>query len=288
MPPDSLATISREIPDAALRAAELLQARYGSAEAPAATAWNDVLDTLLAHRSVRSFLPRSIPDGTLDLLVAAAQSAASSSNLQAWSVVAVADPARKGRLARIAGAQVHIDQAPLFLVWLADLDRLAEIATSEGFEVEGIAYLELLVVGIVDAALAAQNAVTALESLGLGSVYIGAIRNNIEAVAAELALPPRVLPVFGLSVGYADPAVATTIKPRLAPSAVLHHETYGREGRSEAVARYNAVLNDFQRTQGLPADDWSAKVAARVGTPKSLAGRHRLRQALNALGFELR
>jgi nitroreductase len=288
MPPDSLSTVSLELPEARTRAVELLQARYGAADAPVATAWNDVLETLLAHRSVRSFLPRTLPDGTLDLLLAAAQSAASSSNLQAWSVVAVADPARKARLAAIAGTQKHIEQAPLFLVWLADLDRLADVATREGVEVEGIAYLELLVVGIVDAALAAQNAVTALESLGLGSVYIGAIRNNIEAVAAELALPPRVLPVFGLSVGYANPAVPTGIKPRLAPSAVLHHETYEPAGRSEAVTRYNAVLNAFQRTHGLQAETWSSKVAERVRTPKALAGRHRLRQALNTLGFELR
>ena len=180
------------------------------------------------------------------------------------------------------------EQAPLLLVWLADLDRVADVATNEGIEVDGIAYLELLVVGIVDAALAAQNAVTALESLELGSVYIGAIRNNIEAVAAELALPSRILPVFGLCVGYPDPSVATGIKPRLAPSVVLHRETYRRSGRKDAVSRYNAILNTFQRAHGLPIENWSAKVAERVRTPTALAGRHRLRQALQALGFELR
>jgi nitroreductase len=285
MPPDSQ-TISPTVhPD---RAAELLTARYGAAAAPAASAWNDVLDTLLDHRSVRGFLPDALPDGTLDLLLAAAQSAASSSNLQAWSVVAVADPARKARLAKIAGAQKHIEQVPLFLVWLADIDRLAEIGARENVEVEGAAYLELLLVGIVDAALAAQNAVTALESLGLGAVYVGAIRNNVEAVAAELALPPRVLPVFGLSIGHPDPVVKTGIKPRLAQSAVLHLEAYSKDGHGEAVARYNATLNDFQRAHGLPVEDWSRKVAERVATPAALAGRHKLRAALQALEFELR
>jgi nitroreductase len=288
MPPDSFTITPDAIPDTLGRAAALLQARYGAAEAPTARAWNEVLDTLLAHRSTRAFLPDALPDGTLDLLVAAAQSAASSSNLQAWSVVAVADPARKARLAGIAGNQKHIEQVPLFLVWLADIDRLAEIGTLENVGVEGTAYLELLLVGIVDAALAAQNAVAAAESLGLGAVYVGAIRNNVEAVAAELGLPPRVLPVFGLSVGHPDPAVTTDIKPRLAQSAVLYHETYSKHGRGEAVARYNARLNEFQRAQGLPIEDWSRKVAERVATPAALAGRHKLRQALHALEFELR
>jgi nitroreductase len=288
MPPDSLTITQSVYSDPLDRAAELLSARYGAADAPDAIAWNDVLDTLLAHRSIRGFLPDTLPDGTLDLLIAAAQSAASSSNLQAWSVVAVADPARKARLAKIAGGQKHIEQVPLFLVWLADIDRLAEIGTRENVEVEGTAYLELLLVGIVDAALAAQNAVTALESLGLGAVYVGAIRNNVEAVAAELGLPPRVLPVFGLSVGYPDPAVKTGIKPRLAQSAVLHHEAYSKDGRGEAVSRYNATLHDFQRAHGQPVEDWSLKVAQRVATPAALAGRHKLREALHALQFELR
>ncbi|CAH2603000.1 NADPH-dependent oxidoreductase [Rhodovastum atsumiense] len=288
MPPDSLTPAVPPLSEALDRAAALLRARYGAADAPAVPRWNDVLDSLLAHRSVRAFLPTPLPEGALDLLLAAAQSAASSSNLQAWSVVAVQDPARKARLAALAGGQAHIEQAPLFLVWLADLDRLARIATAEGSEIEGIAYLELLVVGIVDAALAAQNAVVALESLDLGAVYIGAIRNNTEAVAAELGLPPRVLPVVGLSIGHPDPAAAGAVKPRLAPSAVLHHETYRQDGQDEAVARYNDVLAGFQREQGLPEERWSRKVAERVRTPTVLAGRHRLRQALGTLGFELR
>jgi nitroreductase len=288
MPPDSL-TIARTAVDETIgRAAVLLTARYGAAEAPAASAWNEVLDTLLAHRSVRGFLPDALPDGTLDLLVTAAQSAASSSNLQAWSVVVVADPARKARLAQPAGNQKHIEQVPLFLIWLADLDRLGEIGTLENVPIEGVAYLELLPIGIVDASLAAQNAVAAAESLGLGAVYVGAIRNNVEAVAAELGLPPGVLPVFGLSVGHPDPAITTGIKPRLAQSAVLRRETYSTHGRGEAVARYNATLNDFLRARGLPIENWSRKVADRVRTPEALVGRHKLRQALHALNFELR
>ena len=62
--------------------------------------------------------------GTLEMLVAAAQSASTSSNLQAWSLVAVEDSARKARLAELVGNQAHVRAAPLFLVWLADLARL--------------------------------------------------------------------------------------------------------------------------------------------------------------------
>ena len=286
MPPDSLPHETR--PTDRDSAAALLWSRYRDDVAPAPQLWNEAIATLLSHRSVRAFLPAPLPAGTLDLLVTAAQSAATSSNLQVWSVVAVENPARRARLSKLAGSQKHVAEAPLVLVWLADLARLADIAAAEAIEPEGIHYLELLLVGVIDAALAAQNAVVALESLGLGAVYIGAIRNNIEAVAAELALPPLVMPVFGLCVGRPDPAVATGIKPRLPPQVVLHRETYAASPQPDAVGRYNAALRSFQREHGQAVEDWTSKVIARVRTPASLSGRHRLGEALRNLGFQLR
>ncbi|HKD74790.1 MAG TPA: nitroreductase family protein, partial [Ktedonobacterales bacterium] len=162
------------------------------------------METILNHRSVRAFLPRALPEGTLDLLIAAAQSASTSSNLQFWSVVAVQEAERKSRLAELAGQQQFIRDAPLLLVWLADLSRLDRIAGERQAQVEGTNYLEAFIVGIVDAALAAQSALIAAESLGLGAVYIGAMRNLPERVAEELKLPPHVFAVFGMSVGYPD------------------------------------------------------------------------------------
>ena len=98
----------------------LYQARYGSPEVAVPAAGSPIIDHLLAHRSVRAYLPDPVSDDQLAAIVAAAQSAASSSNLHAWSVVAVRDPERKARLSMYAGDQPHIRQAPLFLVWLAD------------------------------------------------------------------------------------------------------------------------------------------------------------------------
>jgi nitroreductase len=94
--------------------------------------WNDALDTIMAHRSVRSYRDEPLPPGTLELLIAAAQSAATTSNLQAWSVIAVEDPARKARLASFAANQRHIVDAPLLLVFVADLARLRSISDERG------------------------------------------------------------------------------------------------------------------------------------------------------------
>jgi nitroreductase len=250
--------------------------------------WNDVVAGLIAHRSVRNFAATPLPLGLVETLVAAAQSAASSSNLQTWSVVVVEDAARKARLSALAGNQAFIHQAPLFLVWLADLSRNERAAAERQIRLEAIDYLETLFIGIIDAALAAQNAVVALESLGLGAVYVGAIRNKPQAVAAELGLPPRVMPVFGLAVGYPNPEVATGIKPRLPQRAVLHRERYDAAPQSEAVTSYDARMRDFQREQNMDVIGWLGRTIPRLKSAAALAGRDRMREALAHLGFELR
>lgn len=279
---------ARTLADGSTAAHALLSRRNRDGALGPPAHWNDVLDTILGHRSVRAFLPRALPDGTLELLVAAAQSASTSSNLQFWSVVAVQESARKSRLAELAGQQQFIRDAPLLLVWLADLSRLDRIAAEEGAQIDGTHYLEEFIVGIVDAALAAQSALIAAESLGLGSVYIGAMRNLPEQIASELALPPHCFAVFGMSIGYPDPTRPADIKPRLPQSVVLHREQYSTAPRREAVEGYNQTIRGFQQEQGMKAIDWTQQCFNRVKDASALRGRDRMREALRNLGFELR
>jgi nitroreductase len=265
----------------------LLLDRYGD-HAPSAAIVNDITALILSHRSVRAFRPDAVPAGTVETLVAAAQSASSSSNLQAWSVVAVEEPAHKARLAGYAGNQDFIRQAPLFLVWLADFARLRLLAEGQGTAVEGADYTEALILGIVDAALAAQNAVVALESLGLGAVYVGAVRNHPEEIAAALKLPGHVFPVFGLAVGWPDPERPASVKPRLPQAAVLHRETYDAAPQAGAAATYDETLDRFWRGQGRDTPPWTRQVVNRLRDRAALHGRDRIRESLNRLGFPLR
>lgn len=269
-------------------ARSLLEARYGAAEAPASILLNDTIAGLLNHRSVRAFTKEPLPDGLLETLVAAAQSASSSSNLQTFSVVAVENPTTKARLAEIAGGQKHVIEAPLVLVWLADLARLEEIGRRNSHPTEALGFLETLFVGIIDAALAAQNAVVALESLGLGAVYLGAFRNRPVEVAELLGLPPNVVGVFGLAIGHPDPARPAEVKPRIAQRLVLHRERYDARLPQQALDHYEAELKAFQRGQKLPEVGWISAALHRVRGAESLSGRDKMRDALTALGFGLR
>jgi nitroreductase len=266
--------------------AEAIELRYGSDNAPMPTLSNPVIDLMLHHRSVRGYRPDPLPEGTLATLVAAAQSAATSSNLQTWSVVAVTDPAMKVTCATFAGGQKHIEQCPLFLLFLADLARLDRVASQVELPRAGNDTFEMFLCAAIDASLAAQNAVVAAESLGLSTVYIGGMRNKPEELAALLNLPSNCAVVFGLCVGYAAEGHGGSVKPRLPQEAVLHHERYDLAGQDEAIKRYNAAMAAFYVREKMDVKgNWSRHSARRVAGPESLSGRHVLMQALRRMGF---
>lgn len=113
-------------------------------------------------------------------------------------------------------------------------------------------------IAVVDATLAAQNTVLAAESMGLGTVYIGAIVNNYPKVDQLLHLPPYVLPIFGLAMGVPDQQ--PEIKPRLPREAVYFENQYSKE-QKDFIQKYDEQMNNYYqtRTENQRQDTWSRK-----------------------------
>ncbi|GAB3604064.1 nitroreductase family protein [Microbacterium aureliae] len=268
---------------------DLLSARFGDA-APALTdpalRGNPTLAVLLSHRSVRRFAPEPVGDEIVQALVAAAQSAASSSNNQVWSVVEVRDAPQRRRLVDEAGASAFAADAPVILLFVADWARASRIAAWREEGDVAVDYLESTLVGFVDAALAAQNAVIAAESLGLGTCYLGSLRNRPEVAAGIAGLPERAVVAFGVALGRPHPDDAAGIKPRLAPSVVHGRERYRPvepadvEAYEERLARYNAG-------QGR-VSPWARAIVARVRDIRGLHGREDMRAWLERRGLPSR
>ncbi len=265
-----------------------LAKRYGPDAIPAAGPWNEHIELLLSHRSIRGYRLDELPEGTLETLIAAAQSAATSSNMQSWSVIAVRDPATKAELAKASNNQRHVEECPLFLVWLADVSRNQRLGDEENVELEVMPYLETFLVAAIDAALAAQNAVVAAESLGLSTVYIGSLRNDPMRVKELLGLPAGSMGVFGLCVGYAAPGVTNEVKPRLSQPAVLYREKYGNPDEPRLRAAYDEEMAEFSRRHEMTQSTWSERVINRMGAISAIAGRENLTQILKDMGFPLR
>ena len=220
------------------------------------------LELIHQHRSIRAYRPEPVARELVTAIVEAGQRASTSSNLQLYSVVAVADAAKREQLAALCGGQEHIRQAPLFLV------------------------------AAVDVAILMQTATLAAESLGLSMCYIGGIRNDTQAIIDLLELPPLTFPISGMTLGYA--AADTPTRPRLDSQAILHWERYDSSAEKERLAAYDQAMIETGLYQGrqvpAPGDStqsepygWQEHSARRAAQPM----RVELGAVLRKQGFAL-
>lgn len=243
---------------------------------------NDVLRLLRDRGAVRGYRPDPIPESWLNTLLAAGQRAPTSSNIQACSIVVVRDEQAKRRLAELAGNQQHIIDCPVYLALCADLTRAEHACRLHGTEFQGHT-LEIGLVASIDAALVGMTISLAAESMGLGSVMIGGMRNHPLEVAELLGLPPRAYVVFGLCLGF--PVKPPIPKPRVPLAAFVHHERYDAATRDVALDEYDQTLARYYREQGreTPDQSWTRTIAGSF----SVARRKQLREQLRTLGFPL-
>ncbi|KAL3476676.1 Nitroreductase-like protein [Aspergillus californicus] len=245
------------------------------------------LQTILQHRSIRSFLPTALPRGTLEALAAAGQSASTTSMLQTWNMIAIQDHSHKGTIAKISGDQAFIHQAPLFLIFCPNLNRMTNLIRKHDQSKDRMESIDMLLVSTIDATLAGQNVAIAAEALGLGICFVGGVRNNAAELTKLLKLPDDTCPLFGMAIGYADTSIKEDIKPRLPMKEVLHYETWDDAGQEENIAVFDKVLSShYHRYLKVGRKPWSTFVADWKADGK-LDGREDMGRVLGAQGFIL-
>ena len=219
-----------------------------------------VIELMKRHRSIRKFQETPVEDNLVRTILEAAQHASTSNFVQAYTVINVKDMDKRAQIAQLAGPQPWVEQCPLFLVFCADLKRHENACGMCGMEmVTGTT--EQFVIATVDAALVAQNTMLAAESLGLGGVYIGGIRNDPQKVCDLLEIPDLVYPVFGMCLGY--PAEDPQPKPRLPLHAVLKEDRYGDAADAAYLSSYDQVCCDYynQRACANRNDNWTRQIS---------------------------
>lgn len=232
---------------------------------------NQIIEQLMKHRSIRKFTAEPVSEQMVESIISAGQMASTSSNVQAYSIISISDAQKRAKLMELAGNQAYIAESPVFLVWCADLYRLSEAAALHSRKADQYAdSVENLIVATVDTALAAQNAAVAAESLGLGVVFIGGIRNHIDAVAKELQLPELVYPLFGMCIGYPDQE--PMLRPRLPLSSVLQHNSYDKQQATSGISPYDQASSAYllARSNGKTSVPWSVQMSKRLNEPVRL------------------
>jgi nitroreductase/FMN reductase [NAD(P)H] len=207
----------------------------------------DELARIAGHRVHRRFLPRAVDPDLLRLLCACALSAPSKSDLQQADIVVVRDRALQRAITALIPDMPWIEQAPIFLVFLANGGRLPEIARLRDKPFPND-HLDLLFNAVVDSAIVMTTFMRAAAAVSLGCCPISAVRDRAAAVSELLELPERVIPVAGMCVGW--PAETSQITPRLGIETTLHADRYRAPelaGQIDAYDRRREARRPYRR-----------------------------------------
>jgi len=138
--------------------------------------------------SARSYLPKEVEKEKLDKLLSMIAIAPSAGNLQAYKLSVITEKQKKEELAYACMEQTFIADAPVVLVFLADLRASGKKYGDRGMRL----------FAIQDATIAATYAQLAATELGLATVWIGTFETQ-EVMrlsnAGEYEVPVAVIPL---------------------------------------------------------------------------------------------
>lgn len=221
---------------------------------------NETIKTIQNHRSIRSFLDKSVDDEIIDEILKSSQAMPSSINGQQTSVIVIKDKETKAEIAKLAGGQPWIEAAPVFLVFVMDFYKTNLAAEKNGLNQIIHESVEGTMVGAFDAGLAMGGAIITAESLGLGIVPIGGVRMNPSEIIKILDLPEYTYPTAGLAIGY--PKDNSRKKPRLPYNTFKHEEKYKIDGLKESIDEYDKDMGVYLKEIGREVEvNWSTNTS---------------------------
>jgi FMN reductase (NADPH) len=195
---------------------------------------NSTLETQLNHRSIRAFKSSTFSEETLSTLIQVAQRTATSSGHQAASILRITDQSQKDAIAKICN-QTYVATSAELWIFLVDQKRNHDLTLATGAESSNAGSFSRFLQGFTDAILMAQNVVVAAESLGIGTVYLGSIHNDIPQLNSLLNLPDYTFAALGLAMGYPDQD--PELKPRMDMTLRVYENHY---------PDHNYTLDDFK------------------------------------------
>lgn len=204
---------------------------------------NETLKLLIERASCRSFKDEKISDEMLRLILESGVHAATGGNLQPYSIIQIENSEVRAKLAEMCG-QAFMAKAPLHFLYCIDWHRIERWAKLEKAPFSASQSFRHFWISFQDTIIAAQNMCTAIDALGLGSVYIGTIMEFIPEVRRMFDLPSGVFPVVLLCLGH--PKARPTPRKKLGPEVVVHHEKYRELGDKELVEAFKGKYPDLK------------------------------------------
>ena len=207
---------------------------------------NQVIQQLKDRKSVRVFTDRPIEKEAVSAILESAVNAPTAGNQQLYTIINVTDPKLKEQLAESCDSQSFIEKAPLVLVFCADCRKWYNAFLEYDCDPRKPGVGDLLL-AVSDANIAAQNAVVAAQSLGIGSCYIGDIMENAEQQRKLLSLPSYVFPAAMLVFGYPTPEQLERPKPPRSEMGYIVHENGYRDMDAEELKQMLSVKTGLRK-----------------------------------------
>ena len=218
---------------------------------------NETIRVLNERKSVRAFTDRPIGENEKALILRAAVMAPTAGNQQLYTILDITDRELKEKLVDTCDHQPFIAEAKMVLIFLADCKKWYDAFLSGGTAPRKPGVGDLML-AVTDAAIAAENAVTAAESLGIGSCYIGDVMENCEEQRALLRLPEYVFPACMLVFGYpADSQIRREKPERVDMRHIVHENTY----RPMDGEELKQMLR--KKAAALPYEEWLRRFCER-------------------------
>ena len=208
---------------------------------------NRTIEDLIERKSVRAFTDQPITAELKRTIIQAAVEAPTAGNQQLYIILDITDQKLKERLSETCDHQPFIARAHMVLIFCADCQKWYDAYEAGNCEPRKPGAGDLML-AVTDAAIAAQNAVTAAWSLGIGSCYIGDVMERCEIHRELLNLPPWVFPAAMVVFGYPTQQQRRRVKPeRCKQEYIVHENTYRRLGEEElrGMLRKNYKDGDF-------------------------------------------
>lgn len=218
---------------------------------------NEILKALHARKSMCAYTGEPVSPEQKELILRAACAAPTAGNQQLYTILDITDQGMKDKLAVSCDNQPFIAKAEVVLIFCADCQKWYDAFSAAGCEPR-LPRAGDLMLAVTDCAIAAQNAVTAADSLGLGSCYIGDIMEQCEVHRELLRLPDYVFPAVMLVVGVPTQQQLERPKPeRCDLKHIVHENTYRRMDGPEL----REMLTP--RAGRRPYEEWLAAFCAR-------------------------
>ncbi len=220
---------------------------------------NETIKLQLNHKTIRIFEDKKVPQEMIDSILDVANRTATGMGLQQFSIIRITDQDLKEKLAKIGG-QAYIADMPEVFIFIADLYRNYLVA-KEGGEESYMNSMYALNDAMADALLAAQNVNIAVESLGMGGVYLGCVLWKIKELIEVLNLPKYTFPAIGYGFGF--PGQDPQLKPRMSGEFKFFENEYPcLDGIRAKLKNHDEAMSKYYdlRKPDTPLDPFTKQV----------------------------